>query len=216
MFGITHIHFYIASVIVVILLPGPNSLFCLTTAAKQGVKHGYYVVAAILLGDTILMATSALGAGAILKSHPSLFFILKCLGAGYLSYLGLNMLIGGYQQFKKSSLIQENSAAENNVYVANPFSKGLMLSLTNPKAILFFLSFFIAFVDPKYPSPALTFFALGLILQVVSFSYLTVLVFLGTHLTEWFGSRKVLSALATCCVGLLFIGFSLKLLTAAI
>ncbi len=216
MFGITHIHFYIASVIVVILLPGPNSLFCLTTAAKQGVKHGYYVVAAILLGDTILMATSALGAGAILKTHPSLFFILKCLGAGYLSYLGLNMLVGGYKQYKKSGMIQTESIEQSNVYIANPFSKALMLSLTNPKAILFFLSFFVAFVDPNYPKPALTFFVLGLILQVVSFSYLTVLVFLGTHLTEWFGSRKALSALATCCVGLLFIGFSLKLLTAAI
>ena len=216
MFGITHIHLYIASVIVVILLPGPNSLFCLTTAAKQGVKHGYCVIAAILLGDTILMTTSALGAGAILKTQPALFFGLKCLGAGYLSYLGLSMLIGGYKQYKKSGLIQEEIIAQNNTYIANPFSKALMLSLTNPKAILFFLSFFVAFVDPDYPKPALTFLVLGLILQVVSFSYLTMLVFLGTRLSEWFGSRKVLSALATCCVGLLFIGFSLKLLTAVI
>ncbi len=216
MFGITHISLYVASVIVVILLPGPNSLFCLTTAAKQGIKHGYYVIGAILLGDTILMATSALGAGAILKSHPSLFFMLKCLGAGYLSYLGLSMLIGGYKQYKKPAVVPDGNIEENNTYIANPFSKALMLSLTNPKAILFFLSFFVAFVDPKYPNPALTFFVLGLILQVFSFSYLTILVFLGTHLTEWFGSRKALSSIATCCVGLLFIGFSLKLLTAAL
>lgn len=137
------------------------------------------------------------------------------LGSGVLKLSWLEYVDRGYKQYKKSALIQKEDLEKNNTYIANPFSKALMLSLTNPKAILFFLSFFVAFVDQTIPILYLL-FVLGLILQVVSFSYLTVLVFLGTHLTEWFGSRKALSALATCCVGLLFIGFSLKLLTAAI
>jgi leucine efflux protein len=81
----------------------------------------------------------------------------------------------------------------------------------NPKAILFFVSFFIQFVSPDYPHPELSFLILGLIVQFCSALYLSVLIFGGAHLAAQFRRRQRLSATATGGVGGLFIAFSVKL-----
>ncbi len=219
MFGITNIVAYTLSVFVVILLPGPNSIYCLTVAAKQGVRQGYHAVAGVLLGDSLLMMVSALGAASVLKSSPYLFFLLKVCGALYLSYLGITMLIGSYQQFRQSQKTHDKqtlTSQQKTKEQHRPFVRALTLSLTNPKAILFFLSFFVMFVDPGYPYHAVPFLVLGCILQLVSFSYLSMLVFVGTHLVFWFGEHKKLGIIAIAAVGLLFIGFGLRLLTASL
>jgi len=87
----------------------------------------------------------------------------------------------------------------------------LLISLMNPKAILFFVSFFIQFVSPDYPHPGLSFLILGVIVQLASAAYLSVLIFGGTRLAAIFRRRRRLSATATGGVGALFIGFGIKL-----
>ena len=98
----------------------------------------------------------------------------------------------------------------------SPFRKALVISLLNPKAILFFISFFIQFVDPGYAWPALSFLLLGLIAQVTSALYLTALIFMGTFLAAQFRRRRRLAASATTGVAVIFLGFSLKLATASV
>ncbi|WP_163454555.1 LysE family transporter, partial [Escherichia coli] len=83
----------------------------------------------------------------------------------------------------------------------------LVVSLLNPKAIAFLLSFFIQFVDPAYPHPALTFLILGTIIQVLSFLYLSTLIFAGARLAAAFRARRRLSGAANAGVGVLFVGF---------
>lgn len=76
---------------------------------------------------------------------------------------------------------------------------------------MFFLSFFVQFVDPSYDKPFLSFFILALILQIVSFSYLTLLTFSGKKLADLFGTRPMVMALAMLLVGCLFISFGVNL-----
>jgi leucine efflux protein len=102
------------------------------------------------------------------------------------------------------------------VDAARPFRTALTISLMNPKAILFFISFFIQFVDPGYPYPALSFLILGAVVQVCSAIYLTVLIFGGAHLAAQMRRRRRLSALSTGAVGALFIGFALRLAGASL
>ncbi|MHA7185894.1 LysE family transporter, partial [Burkholderia pseudomallei] len=92
-----------------------------------------------------------------------------------------------------------------------PFRKALVVSLLNPKAILFFISFFIQFVDPAYAHPALSFVVLGAIAQLASFVYLSTLIFTGARLADHFRRRRKLAAGASGGVGGLFVGFSVKL-----
>ena len=97
-----------------------------------------------------------------------------------------------------------------------PFRKALVVSLLNPKAIAFLLSFFIQFVDPAYAHPALTFLILGTIIQVLSFVYLSTLIFAGARLAAAFRARRKLASTANAGVGALFVGFGAKLATATL
>ncbi|MGQ4271677.1 LysE family transporter [Nocardiopsis changdeensis] len=73
------------------------------------------------------------------------------------------------------------------------------------------MSFFVQFVDPAYPYPAVSFLVLGLLLQLVSFLYLSALIFSGTRLAAAFRRRRRLSAGAASLAGALFLGFAVKL-----
>jgi leucine efflux protein len=99
----------------------------------------------------------------------------------------------------------------------SPFRRAFTIStFMNPKATLFFISFFVQFVDPRYAYPALSFLVLAVILQVASALYLTALIFGGSYLAETFRRRRLLAKAATTTIGALFIGFGLKLATATL
>ncbi len=97
-----------------------------------------------------------------------------------------------------------------------PSEGALLISLMNPKAILFFVSFFMQFVDPGYAHPELSFLMLGAIVQFCSALYLSMLIFGGAGLARHFRARRRLSAAATGSVGELFIGFGAKLASATL
>ncbi|MFG3442700.1 leucine efflux protein LeuE [Nonomuraea sp. NPDC047897] len=217
-FGITDIWTYVLGAFFIILLPGPNSLYVLSLAAQQGVRQGYRAAAGVFAGDTVLMALAAAGAASLLRSNPVLFTIVKYAGAGYLAWIGLQMIRGAWRAWRGAAAPAAVGAEAGVVETrrSRPFRKALMISLLNPKAILFFVSFFIQFVDPGYAAPALSFLVLGVIIQVFSFLYLTALIFGGTFLARQFRARRRLSAGLTSGVGALFVGFGAKLATASL
>jgi len=95
-----------------------------------------------------------------------------------------------------------------------PFRRALVISLLNPKAILFLLSFFVQFIDPGYPHPELPFLILSLILMAFSALYLSALILAGARLAQGFARRRRLSASLSGGVGALFLWFGGKLATA--
>lgn len=214
MFGISNLFAYVLGATAVILLPGPNSMYCLTIASQHGMKTAYRVIAAILLGDSLLMLATVLGAGTALQLYPILFDAIRLLGGAYLCYLGWNLIRAATKKWHQHSVKKIDQIQENHVTTSpsGVFTRGLMLSLTNPKAILFFVSFFVPFVDPSYPNPALSFLILAIILQIISFIYLNILVFSGYKLTQIFRQRVRTSAMGMGIVGVMFIGFAMKML----
>jgi leucine efflux protein len=216
--GITDIWTYLLGTVAIILLPGPNSLFVLSTAARRGVGAGYRAAGGVFVGDSVLMILSAAGVASLLQAYPPLFLVIKYAGAAYLGYVGLMMLRGAWRRWRDRNdpttprLIDAAEPAA----VRSPFRRALVISLLNPKAILFFISFFIQFVDPGYAWPALSFLLLGLIAQVTSALYLTALIFAGTFLAAQFHRRRRLAVGGTTAVAALFLGFSIKLATASV
>jgi leucine efflux protein len=93
----------------------------------------------------------------------------------------------------------------------DPFLRALGLSLTNPKAILFFLAFFTQFVSPTAGSVALAYFVLGLVVQVVSLSYLWMLIVAGHRLARQFEEHPRWAGAGLMLVGAFFVGFALRL-----
>ncbi len=214
MFGITDLTTYIIGTIFIILLPGPNSLYVLSVAAKRGVRAGYQGAAAVVVGDTVLMVLAAAGVGTLLAAYPGVFTVIKYAGGAYLAWVGVQLIRGAIKNWRYGSVSIADDAGQTDA--AHPFKRALVISLLNPKAMLFFVSFFIQFVDPAYPHPVLTFAILGGILQIISIAYLSTLILVGTRVAATFRRRHRLTAVMTGGVGTLFIGFGAKLATATI
>ncbi|MEU6093881.1 leucine efflux protein LeuE [Streptomyces sp. NPDC047079] len=213
MFGVIDLPTYLAGLVLIVLLPGPNSLYVVSVAARRGVRAGYTAAAGVWCGDTVLMTLSAAGVASLLQANAVLFGIVKYAGAGYLTWLAIGMLRAawGMWRTRREESGKEVPAAEAKAAVERPYRRALVVSLFNPKAILFFVAFFVQFVDPGYAYPALSFVVLGAFAQLASFLYLTALIFSGTRLAAAFRRRKRLSAGATSAAGALFLGFAVKL-----
>jgi leucine efflux protein len=212
MLGVTDLATYIVGTILIILLPGPNSLYVLSVAARRGVRAGYQGAAGVVVGDSVLMVLAAVGVGTLLKANPALFLVLKLAGAAYLAWMGAKLILGAVRGLRSGALRAESTPAD----MSNPFRRAFAICMVNPKAILFFVSFFIQFIDPHYAYPALTVIVLGAMLHVVSIIYLSVLIFAGSRIAGAFRQRARLSSAMTGAVGALFIGFGARLATATV
>ncbi|MFE5819783.1 leucine efflux protein LeuE [Streptomyces sp. NPDC056479] len=210
MFGVIDLPTYLAGLVLIVLLPGPNSLYVLSVAARRGIRAGYTAAAGVWCGDTVLMTLSAAGVASLLQANAVLFGIVKYAGAGYLTWLAIGMLRAARAMWRTR---RDKAVVEASEAVADerPLRRAFVISLLNPKAILFFVAFFVQFVDPGYAYPALSFVVLGAFAQFASFLYLTALIFSGTRLASAFRRRKRLSAGATSAAGALFLGFAVKL-----
>ncbi|MDT0378277.1 leucine efflux protein LeuE [Streptomyces sp. DSM 42041] len=213
MLGITDLPTYLVGLALIILLPGPNSLYVVSVAARRGVRAGYQAAGGVVCGDAVLMALSAGGVASLLQASPLAFAVVKFAGAGYLTWLAVGLLRGAWRLWRRRG---ESRAPDAPAEAAagtgeRPYRRALVASLLNPKAILFFVSFFVQFVDPAYPHPALSFVALGLWAQLFSIAYLSVLIFSGTRLAAAFRRRRRLQAGASAAAGTAFLGFAAKL-----
>ncbi|MFJ8136646.1 leucine efflux protein LeuE [Streptomyces sp. NPDC096013] len=212
MFGVIDLPTYLAGLVLIVLLPGPNSLYVLSVAARRGTRAGYTAAAGVWCGDTVLMTLSAAGVASLLQANAVLFGIVKYAGAGYLTWLAFGMLQAAWSMWrgrKERAATEPVPAAE--AAEERPYRRAFVVSIFNPKAILFFVAFFVQFVDPGYAYPALSFVVLGAFAQLASFLYLSALIFSGTRLATAFRRRRRLAAGATSAAGALFLGFAVKL-----
>jgi leucine efflux protein len=219
-FGIVHLPTYIVGTILVILLPGPNSLFVLSTAARRGVRLGYRAACGVFIGDTVLMTLASIGVASILKANPTVFLILKTAGGAYLGYLGINMMIAAWKGRGSVPSMPPTAPTSNAEIppapVGDPLPRALGISLLNPKAILYCIAFFIQFVDPAYGHKIVSFALLGSIAQCFSFLYLSLLIFSGSRLADTFRRWHRTRTALTGSAGAAFVGFGVKLATAAV
>lgn len=213
--GVIQYATYFWGVVLVILLPGPNSLYVLALSAQHGTKKGLAAASAIFIGDLILMVLTALGAATVLITFPLVFNVIKFLGAGYLIYIGSRLIYSAIYAWRHSDNGELVLPKTKDVSVKKAFNKALFLSLLNPKAILFFLSFFVQFVNPEYPNPALPFTVLVVTLQLVSMTYLVTLIYVGARLAATFHKYRRIKATSSGGVGAAFIAFAVKLALAS-
>ena len=222
MLGTVHLPEYIAGAALIVLLPGPNSLYVLSVAARRGVRTGYRAACGVFLGDTTLILLTSLGAASLLARWPAAFDAVKYLGAAYLAVLGAGMLRSAVRSLRQRRNADPDGGGDADpssagaAQVERPFRRALVVSLLNPKAILFFLAFFTQFVDPAYSQPAVAFTLLAVIIQAFSALYLSTLILGGDRLAGALRRRRRLAASMTGGVGTLFLGFAAKLATATL
>ena len=126
--------------------------------------------------------------------------------AFYLLYLGSKIL---YATLKGKN---SETKSDEPQYGAI-FNRALILSLTNPKAILFYVSFFVQFIDVNAPHTGISFFILATTLELVSFCYLSFLIISGAFVTQYIRTKKKLAKVGNSLIGLMFVGFAARLAT---
>lgn len=218
MLGVVDLPTFLVGLVVIILLPGPNSLYVLAVATRSGPRPAYAAAAGVWTGDAVLMALAAAGVASVLQTHETLFAVVKFLGAGYLGWLGIGLLRGGWVAWRRNrgrdaaELVDEVRRTEGALVTSRAaYTRALVVSLLNPKAILFFVSFFVQFVDRSYAHPWASFLVLGAMVTAASALYLSALILGGTRLAELVRRRRAVSAGATTAAGALFLGFAVKL-----
>jgi leucine efflux protein len=160
------------------------------------------------------MLSVALGAATVLASSPLTYNLLRLSGAIYLAWLGLGIIRSGLKRFQAKEVTAETSSVlqAGGIMRLHPFLAALLLALTNPKAIFFFISFFTQFVDPDFHQPALGFFYLAVVTQLISMAYLATLIGAGQYCLGLVKAHPRIAASLWLATGTLFIAFSLRLL----
>ncbi len=133
MFGITSFTVFLAAAIIMNITPGTDTMYIVSRSVSQGKKAGLYSVLGISTGAMVHTFLAAIGLSLILTTSVILFTIVKMIGAAYLIYLGVRMVIQKSSQFevKKTKPLTARKV----------FAQGLLTNLTNPKVALFFSIF---------------------------------------------------------------------------
>ena len=211
MFGTVDLWTYVAATVLIILLPGPNSLYVLSVASRRGRRAGLAAAAGVFCGDSVLMVASAAGLASVFAASPVLYNAVRWAGVAYLAYLAFGLLVAAWRAWRSEE--RGASAPPPAARTERPYARALVASLLNPKAILFFVAFFVQFTDPSYQWPVLSYLVLYVILQTCSMVYLSALILTGDRFAQLFRERQRLTAAGNGLVGAAMVGFAAKLAT---
>lgn len=184
--------------------PGPDNLFVLVESASEGCKSGVLVILGLCTGLLVHTAAVAFGLAALFAASAVAFTILKFAGAGYLAYLA-------WKAWRA-----EPGGMEAKAQAAAPwrlYCRGILMNLTNPKVVLFFLALLPQFVEPKVgPVPLqLCWFGLLFILATL-FAFLSI-AYLAGHFGEKLRRSDAAQRLLNRAAVLVFAGLALRLVT---
>ncbi len=207
----TLIAFFGVSVLLA-LTPGPDNIFVLLQSAQRGWRAGMCVVLGLCLGLVGHTAAVALGLAAVFAASSMAFTVLKVVGAAYLAWLAWGAL-------RAPASVHEAppggaAAAGGNGGALRMVGRGVVMNLTNPKVLVFFLAFLPQFADPAQGGMARQIMLLGLVFMLA-----TLLVFgaiacfsgaFGALLQRSARAQRLLNRVA----GLVFLGLALRLATA--
>ena len=210
MFGIINFSAYLAAVLLLVLLPGPNMVYCLSVAGQYGKKTGWSAFAGIFVGNGVLIVASTFGASALLQTYPSLFNVLQLAGGAYLAYLGFMLLREGWLKLHHAAAAKaESHTAESTL--SQVFRKSLIISLANPQSLLFFPAIMVQFVDIRYEHPHLSFLLLGGAFQLCSLLCMSTLIMMADSVGRVGTKYSRVAAFGKSGAGALFIFFAAKL-----
>ena len=158
MLGIHDFWLFIFSGLLLNIAPGPDTAYIVGRSVQMGWRGGVLAALGIGAGCLVHAVAAALGLSALLVASATVFTAVKWLGAAYLCYIGLTMLLS-----RPPSLNAAPPRESNGTSLARVFWQGALTNVLNPKVVMFFLAFLPQFVEADAPYKALAFLALGLI-----------------------------------------------------
>jgi threonine/homoserine/homoserine lactone efflux protein len=200
MLGVTDYGTFVVTVIVFLAIPGPGNLALVTSTSKGGMAGGLAATLGVILGDQVLMWSAVAGVAALLATYPDAFAAVQWFGAAYLAWLGAKML-----------LAKPGAAPVINIKPRHYLRQALMITLLNPKAILFYMAFFPLFVDPVRQQGLVTYAFMAATIAALTFLYGLGATLLTHFLAERVRANPMISRVLEKVAGLFLVGFGIKL-----
>ncbi|HJP06276.1 MAG: RhtB family transporter [Acidiferrobacteraceae bacterium] len=152
---------FLGASLVLAVTPGPGVFFILATSALQGARAGFISALGIATGTLAHIGFAVFGLSVLITSSALAFQVVKYLGAVYLVYLGIRVLLGrdGATPHQPTGVMRAT---------VRLFGRAMLINVLNPKVGLFFLAFLPQFVDPARGHPSIQFLSLGLMLTGIA------------------------------------------------
>ena len=198
--AITDYPAFVIAILLFLAIPGPGNLAIISSTAQGRVRGGLASTFGIIAGDQILMWCAVAGVAALLKAYPAAFAAVQWLGAAYLAYLGVRLL-----------LAKPGQGAVLTLKPGHFFKQSFFITLLNPKAIVFYMAFFPLFVNPATHRGLVTFAAMAATIATLTFLYSLVVVLLTHFLAERMRANPTVARVLEKTAGVFLIGFGVKL-----
>lgn len=200
MFGVADYGAFVIAILVFLLIPGPGNLALITSTTKGGVQGGLAAILGLIVGDQVLLWLAVAGVATLLTSYPAAFHAVQWLGAAYLTWLGFKML-----------LAKPGAAQILNIRAGQYARQTFLITLLNPKAIVFYMAFFPLFVDPARHQGLATFGFMAVTIATLTFAYGLTMVLLTYFLAARMRANPAISGALQKLAGVFLIGFGIKL-----
>lgn len=200
MLGIADFGSFCAAILLFLALPGPGTFALLTSTAKGGFRAGAAATAGVILGDQVLLWLAVAGVAAILAANPTLFKLVQYAGAAYLAWIGLKLL------FAKPGA-PSPIRIEPRQYAKQSF----LITLLNPKAIVFYMAFFPLFIDPAQHRGMVTFTAMAVTIALITAVYCLALCAFAEAIRAKVQANQRLARALEKLAGLFLVGFGIRL-----
>lgn len=197
---------YFTTVFIASIIPGPSMILALTHGMQFGVRKAAVSSLGVIISTMIQAGISIAGLGAILLASEFLFIVIKIAGALYLTYLGIVMLLSN------SSFYTDFRTETVRLTYRKLLGQGFMVSIFNPKAVIFFTAFFPQFISASGSGPA-GYFELMATLAAVHFLCSMIYAYAGKKVITFFNrSSKVITKL----IGLFFVITGLSIIFSSV
>ena len=203
--GIQDLWTFVVAVLVFLALPGPGTFTLLTATGRGGVRGGYTALFGLLLGDQILMWLAVAGVAALLRANPLVFHAVQYLGAAYLVWVGIGLLR------PPAPAAGDDDGGGVRLRPGEYFRQAILVSLLNPKAIIFYMAFLPLFIDPARHQGMATFATLAALIFVLSLAYCSVLIGVGNLLRRRIIQHPRVGVWLKRVAGVFLVGFGVRL-----
>jgi leucine efflux protein len=201
MFGIADYGAFCAAILLFLALPGPGTFALITSTGKGGFRAGAAATAGLILGDQVLLWLAVAGVAALLAAHPAWFKAVQYLGAAYLGWIGLRLLLARGQ----------GGGSPVRILPHHYLRQALLITLLNPKAIVFYMAFFPLFIDPASHRGVPTFAAMALTIAAITALYCLVLCAFAQAVSQKVRAHQRLALALRRVAGLFLVAFGLRL-----
>lgn len=198
--GVADYGAFVVAVVVFLLIPGPGNLALINSTSKGGVAGGMGATLGVIAGDQVLLWAAVAGVSAVMTAYPAAFRAVQWMGAVYLTWLGVKMLIA-----------KPGDAPILQIKPHHYFRQALLITLLNPKAIVFYMAFFPLFIDPARHQGMTTFGVMAATIALLTFLYGLAAVLLTYFLAERIRASPQISGFLQKAAGVFLIGFGIKL-----